>query len=434
MNSNRILLVLPLVLTLIAIPLLGACTKEKIVEVPIEKVVEKEVLQEVPVEKVVVKEVPVETQVIKIGMGYDLSGPYSFQCKPMKKAHEDYVRYINETGMLGNVKLEIVWGDHGQDVSKAIAAYERAKSERVVCYSSHANPETHALKDRVIQDKIPNMSLNSSLGWLRPHGWTLAYYPPHIDMVGLQVKWFMDNWQEERAPRVAIITTDNVLGRQAFNQAFLDYVEELGAEIVIKETVPIMPTDTTAVLTMADDAEADTVLGVCVSVTEGVILKDAHRLGLTEKMLFSSFGAASGEDMLKIAGPEAAEGYFCSDVQSHWYEADVEGIKFFADLTKYYYLEAETDFNYIYGINVILSVAGALETALKTVSAEELNGEALMEHGFRKMKDYGLMGIRPPLDFTTDVIGSHASRITQVTNGEVVDQTGWVDAATIGYE
>ena len=58
---------------LVALPLLGACTKEVVKEVPVERVVEKEVVKEVVkevpvekvVEKVVVKEVPVEKVVVK---------------------------------------------------------------------------------------------------------------------------------------------------------------------------------------------------------------------------------------------------------------------------------------------------------------------------------------------------------------------------------
>jgi len=85
-STIRLALLIGIGLILIAMPLLGACTKEVVKEVPIEKVVEKEVVKEVPVEKVVVKEivkeVPVEKVVVKevevgtvtIGGVYPMSG------------------------------------------------------------------------------------------------------------------------------------------------------------------------------------------------------------------------------------------------------------------------------------------------------------------------------------------------------------------------
>ena len=47
-------------LLLVALPLLTACTKEVVKEVPVEKVVTQEVVKEIPVEKEVIKEVPKE--------------------------------------------------------------------------------------------------------------------------------------------------------------------------------------------------------------------------------------------------------------------------------------------------------------------------------------------------------------------------------------
>ena len=94
MTKTRLIMVISLVMFMISLPLLGACTKEVVKEVPVEKVVEKEVVKEVPVEKVVkeevVKEVEVEKVVekevvkgpIKIGMAMDMSGPYSMEESP----------------------------------------------------------------------------------------------------------------------------------------------------------------------------------------------------------------------------------------------------------------------------------------------------------------------------------------------------------------
>ena len=58
------------------------------------------------------------------------------------------------------------------------------------------------------------------------------------------------------------------------------------------------------------------------------------------------------------------------------------------------------------------------------------------KNGFMNVKGYDVEGLHGPVDFSNpvDKRGSKSVKIFQVHDGQMVSQTGWVDAPNILYE
>ena len=395
------LVVVSLVLFLLALPVLGACTTEKIVEVPVEKVVEKEVVKEVPVEKVVekevVKEVPVDMPVIKIGFNTDLSGPYANVLVPGLEALQAYFRYINEEkgGIDGKAKIEVIWGDTRLEPPKMISLYESCKEQGVVAYHLISTLDNYTLAERLAEDKMPAFSYGSDPPFLVPPGEIYVFYVPYVEQFGIYVDWIIDNWEEERAPKLAFLTMDNPAGRAVLADECLEYAEERGVEIVSTQFLPMVPTDTTTQLTAIKNAEADFTYGVLLSHNAAVAAKDALRLGLKENTVFGAAMPLALDQMGKLAGAEAAEGWIATYGMSMATDTDVPGVQLMHELLqKYYGKEASTD--HAYGFVFAVAWVEVIKKALEVVEPEDLTPALLEEKGFQRMKDAETMGLLPP--------------------------------------
>ena len=128
MARTQVMLIGLMVLLLMALPLLGACGSEKVVEVPVEKVVEKEVIKEVPVEKIVekevIKEVPVEKPTEQPEGPWDglqylrlmgaASGSTAFSMMALLASCWTEIPDITASAVTGADKKNIEWVSKGQ--------------------------------------------------------------------------------------------------------------------------------------------------------------------------------------------------------------------------------------------------------------------------------------------------------------------------------
>ena len=158
--NSRIAAIVAIALLLVALPMIGACSTEKVVEVPVEKIVEKEVVKEVPVEKVVIKEVPVEKwpDAISIG-GSPMGGLWYIEATAFGKLIEKYVEVTatpeasgggtaNISLMKkGEMEMGMVTGHQLYDAVRGSGLYDdEGRQQLRLLWPTHKAPMPHAVR------------------------------------------------------------------------------------------------------------------------------------------------------------------------------------------------------------------------------------------------------------------------------------------------
>ena len=426
MNIGKFSVIIWLVLLIIILPMLGACTKEVIKEVPVEKVVEKEVIKEVPVEKVVekevVKEVPVEESaqfkegVIKIGLPIDLSGPLAIQGRPTLEVMQDYVKYINtEKGGLQGHKLELMWGDTKLEVPQIISVYERFKNNGAVGVFTCSTPGDMALRAKVDADRIPAVSVSGNLFALKPPGYIHCWVPTHADQCCGYVDWFLETWKEERPPKFAFLTLDNPAGKNVLVPEVASYIEVRGVEIVGTELVPMVPVDITPQLSRIEEAGADFTYGVLYSINASAIARTAKKLDVT--YVIAGHNAVIAEDLGKLVGSDA-DGFRITYCTATIYD-DVLGNQMISEWREKYREVTDLVSMHEVGLVMISIMVEAIDLALQEVGYENLDGAAVKEYGFNSIKGFDPFGLCPPITYVPgSVIGNDKFRVVEMKDGK----------------
>src|SRR5881227_755029 len=73
-----------------------------------------------------------QEKVVKIGMPMDFTRVYTFVTAEYAQGHRDYLTLLNDSGGAGGYKIVADITDHGNDIPRAIEAYERMKREGAV--------------------------------------------------------------------------------------------------------------------------------------------------------------------------------------------------------------------------------------------------------------------------------------------------------------
>ena len=168
MSKTKLMVFVSLALLLIAVPLLGACTKE----VPVERIVEKEVIKEVPVEKVVEKAMP------KVVLGEEVGEP-QWELHFVGGAYPHPFWTVMENGATHagqdfNVKVVFhVQPEHSiEEQMNRLEQVRALKPDGVVIHVNDV-AATDGPARRVIADGIPIICANSADP--RPEGERIPY-------------------------------------------------------------------------------------------------------------------------------------------------------------------------------------------------------------------------------------------------------------------
>ena len=265
-----------LALLLVALPSLGACTKEKIVEVPVEKVVEKEVVKEVPVEKVVekevVKEVPVEKGVLFIGSLANLTGPGSGTTAPLHKGYVDYFTWINNEGGIGGHQVDILWTDTKYKTDVHLSTFERWLDRNLLGVMPSSTGASIALRGPSVKSKIPVCLVRSPAQFIFPQAegggvvpveenYGYGLLPLDSELCISMIDWWLKNKHTEDRPlRLALMYMDNPYGTAALAGGAMEWLEaNPKVEIVADIPIPFGVTDLTAEVIKIKDSEADVI-------------------------------------------------------------------------------------------------------------------------------------------------------------------------------
>jgi branched-chain amino acid transport system substrate-binding protein len=378
-----------------------------------------------------------EPVTLYVGGTFALTGAYAEDTAAVLAGFEDYVKYVNENKIIApwysdkvipaNITFELVWGDDALDPAKALTIYEDLKSKGLLVERVSGSPEGMALKDQLIQDKIGATSMSTSPAYLDPPGNIFTSAPIYTDEMAAIAEWFLDNWTEDRAPRVAYLTADSALGRNIDIPEMQAYLEELGYEFAGAQFVPMVPTaPPTTQLAWLKDNGVDLALGAVINPTSQPTIKEAVRLGMgpdLEYKITFGFGNPAHLQVFVPAMGETGNGVVVAgDVCAQ--DADVDGVKF-ANLLQDTYRPNDkvTHVMYLDGIIEAMTQVEALRLASMAVSPSELTSQDVLEQGFWQIKDFSTGGLTVTNLFygEDDPEGLDEVRLQQAQAGKIVE-------------
>ena len=364
-------------------------------------------------------------KVVEIGYISPFTGPGSAQEQIFLAAALDYVRYFNEEEVLPGVSIELTWADAAMSLARFVSIYERFRARGIPVMMSNQTLGLEARQSTFEQDQIPLYSGNPVKEIVYPPGWFYFRSLTWGEQFAVVADYIMENWQEERPPKAAIMAMDTTFGRQPIPEA-INYAESIGIEMLPTEFVPFVVLDATTQLLRLKEREADFAYVSGLIVTSGPIVRDAERLGLLDRMHFTGIEASAGERLIEMAGA-ASDGYFFPKTLPSIDETEVPGIKLVQDVQMRYYGEVTEEEEYVYGWTGAAIICEPIRRAVETVGYENVNGPAIKE-AFDSIKDFDVDGLVTITYMPDDHRGSNKVAIYQVRDGKIVRATDWRNA------
>jgi ABC-type branched-subunit amino acid transport system substrate-binding protein len=221
------------------------------------------------------------------------TGPYVAIAGPGTPAMLDAVSYINkELGGVRGVKINPVVRDMGAAVATGVQQYEEVIRMKPKPYavSAQFSPLNEALRDKFVTDNVIGF-VGPTLPSVYPAGNAYAsmysYYP---SMTAVGVKWFKDNFKEQRRVRAAIITWDTSYGRAIMVPEFHDYCKQIGVDIVAEELFGMRDIDVTTQMVRIRAKKPDLLITCTTGQGYMSIMKAVKELGLNVPLLNSEGG------------------------------------------------------------------------------------------------------------------------------------------------
>ncbi len=369
---------------------------------------------------------PVEEQkVVKIGYIAPLTGGPAAIMQTGFRNLLDWTKYYEEVGVPGlelppGVTIELVWGDSGFEGPKAISIYERMHDE-VVFFHLPSPLEAGVLKARCERDGLAAMGMAVDEVLMYPPSSVFTIFCTESERFAAACDWIMENWEEERPPRIGMMGADSPSGRAAEVMGTA-YAESIGIEMLPFESIPYVPLDTSPQLMRLADSGADVIYIQAHWVTSPAVLRDAERLGLVGKIRFGVATEDGVAEPLIQLGP-AAEGVFQTKCFP-WYEE----VPVLWDILREHQGRIDTQGGAASTLAYGPVPIEAIRIAIEEVGYENLDGPAVKEAMY-SIKDFDPHDIGRPVTYTReDNRGSPKVRIYEIRGDTVVPATDWRDA------
>ncbi len=375
-----------------------------------------------------------------LGGSMALTGAYAENVAAVLAAFEDYAKYVNETKRMdpwreekfpADITLEVLWRDDELKPAKALSIYEELKAKGILVFKVSGSPQALALKDRLNEDHMGAVSFASGPYLLKPPQTIFTHYPIYTDSLAGIADWFKENWKETRKPRVAYLTADNAMGKSIEIPEMTAYLNKVGYDVVGSQYVPLVPTaaPTTQLMWLKQNG-VDLALGIMVNPGAQPTIKEAVRLDmgahLPYKIVFG-FGGACPAAIFERDMGKVGDGVLIAGSQPTW-GRDLPGVKFSTELQKKYHPNKwVSDGSYFSGMAEVMTQVEALRLALKEVPFEKLTPQAVLEHGFYKIKNLNTGGMTStPLTYGPGKVeGVDAVGVDQMRDGKAVRIGVW---------
>jgi len=340
----------------------------------------------------------------------------------------DYCKFINDQGGVQGVKIKFIGVDTRYDVARMVSAYKRyRRGHNVYFINTISTAGGKALSPSIKRDKLVQYTPLDGEFVAHP-GRNFTWGPPYQDMFCALLDWIVSDWKAKGnpgTPTVGYMNWDSPYGREPLKGG-KEYAEKLGIKLLRPEFFPPSTLDTSVYLTRLDHGGAKYIIIGGIDPNPANVLRDAHKLGLTKKIQFLTDYWGPTDKVGIKAHPEACEGavviafYLKGDeARSHPLAKKI--------WTKYRKKPiSEMPGDYIEGFYWVMNYQLALDRALKKMSYDKLNGDAIYE-GLQELTGVDRQGIIGPCTYSkTSRKGSDVVRFYRVKNSKLVPISGWI--------
>lgn len=242
---------------------------------------------------------------IKIGLMCPLTGKWASEGQDMKNIVTLLVERTNAQGGINGKKVELVIEDDAGDPrTAALAAQKLASAGVVAVIGTYGSAVTEASQNILDESGIVQIGTGSTSIRLTEKGLPLFFRTcPRDDAQG---KAAADAIAAGKYSRVAILHDNSSYSRGLAEETRAN-LNEKGVPIVFFDALTPGERDYTAILTKLKAANPDLIFYSGYYPETGMLLRQKKEMNWTAPMMGGD--AANHEDLVKIAGPEAASGY-----------------------------------------------------------------------------------------------------------------------------
>ncbi|MCB1823409.1 MAG: branched-chain amino acid ABC transporter substrate-binding protein [Candidatus Competibacteraceae bacterium] len=336
---------------------------------------------------------------VKIGLMAPLTGSWASEGQGMKKIVELLAEQQNAKGGVLGKRIEVVTEDDGGDPRTASLAAQRLTTRDVVAvvgtYGSSVTEASQAIYDEV---GLPQIANGSTAIRLTEKGFKHFFRTaPRDDEQGRMAARTIDKLGFKK---IAILHDNTSYAKGLADEANA-LLKSQGAEVVFFDALTPGERDYTAILTKLKGANPDVVLFTGYYPEAGLLLR--QKKDMNWKTPFLGGDATNNVDLVKIAGKEAAEGfYFLSPPQPRDLDTP-DAAAFLADYQKKYNELPPSIWAMLAGDGFRVIVAGI-------AGAQSTDGDKIAEYLHQDLKDYP--GLSGPISF--DAKGDREGEVYRV--------------------
>jgi ABC-type branched-subunit amino acid transport system substrate-binding protein len=368
-----------------------------------------------------------ESKVVRIGTINSLTGGGASSDQLSLMGFQDYVRYFNEETGISGWNIDVSWSDGSGSMGTFLSAYHRHLDAGIsVMYSNSELLNGH--QSNLARDQVIMFSNNADQALVYPAGWLYSSLPTWTEQFAAWAEYVMDNWEEERPPRVVILGADRPFTQHIVPEA-TKYAESIGIEMLPTVIVPALPLDTTTQLLQLKGEEADFVYIQWITVVTLPVLLDAERLELLDQIQFGGNAFSAGEKLFDRAGT-ASEGYLMEKTEPGLGETGLPGIQLIRDLQMKYHGQTIEEPEYIANWLLAAVACEAVKRTGEQVGYENVDGPAVKGIA-DTIKDFDVYGLKTFTYSPDSRAGSRVVAIYQVRDGKLVRITDWKPAPAI---
>ncbi|MCC6135875.1 MAG: branched-chain amino acid ABC transporter substrate-binding protein [Candidatus Contendobacter sp.] len=327
-----------------------------------------------------------QAETVKIGLMAPLTGSWASEGQGMKKIVELLAEQQNAKGGVLGKQIEVITEDDGGDPRTASLAAQRLTTKGVVAVvGTYGSSVTEASQTIYDEAKIPQIANGSTAIRLTEKGLELFFRTaPRDDEQGRMAARTIGKLGFKK---VAILHDSTSYAKGLADEANA-LLKKQGVEVVFFDALTPKESDYTAILTKLKGANPDIVLFTGYYPEAGLLLR--QKKGMNWKTPFIGGDATNNADLVKIAGKEAAEGfYFLSPPQPQ--DLDTPDAKaFLADYQKKYNELPPS-------IWAVLAGDGFRVAAAGIAGAKSAEGDKVAEYLHKDLKNYP--GLSGPISF-----------------------------------
>ena len=336
---------------------------------------------------------------VKIGLMAPLTGSWASEGQGMKKIVDLLAEQQNAKGGVLGKKIEVVTEDDGGDPRTASLAAQRLTTKGVVvAVGTYGSAVTEASQNTYDEAGIPQIANGSTAIRLTEKGFKKFFRTaPRDDEQG---RMAVQTIEKLGFKKVAILHDSSAYAKGLADEDNA-LLKKKGTEVVFFDALTPKESDYTAILTKLKSANPDVVLFTGYYPEAGLLLR--QKKGMNWKVPFIGGDGTNNVDLVKIAGKEAAEGfYFLSPPQPQ--DLDTPDAKaFLADYQKKYNELPPSIWAVLAGDGFRVAVAGI-------AGAKSTDGAKTAEYLHKNLKNYP--GLSGPIAF--DAKGDREGEVYRV--------------------